>query len=678
MPWRSSSQPACWPALRVRGVAANDDETATLRDDTRPDETRPDNDTQNDSNQNDSGIDDGRADDEPVDLAALLADDRSLDGSSNNLTDPSVGAAGGVYRRVADARYADGVGEPVDGPPLRALSNRVFNDTNQNLFSANDVTHWGFVWGQFIDHTIALRQGGDEDVTIGFDPDDPLEDFTNDLGAMSSTRSAPLEGSGVDTPRQQVNTLSSYIDAWSVYGGDEARLEWLREGTVDGDLSTSDATLLLSDGYLPTAADRPEAEAPEMDLMGRLRADPSAAIVAGDVRANENIALTAVHTLFAREHNRLVDALPDDLDEATKFAIARRVVAATMQHITYEEFLPAMGVELDEYAGYDASVDPTITNEFASVGYRAHSQVHGEFEAELDRGVVTDEELNALQRQGVEVVLDGDVAEIAVPLNVAFGNPALLEQIGLGNVLAGLSSEAAYANDEQIDNQLRSVLFQLPGPGVENPLDCLDGSEIAECFSAVNDLGAIDVMRAADHGMPTYNTLRAAFGLPPIESFTQLTGESTEELPDGLDIDDPEILDIVTLVDADGNQIDPDDPDADEANPVAAVRRSTLAARLAAIYGDIDELDAFTGMVSEAHVPGTEFGELQLAMWTEQFAALRDGDRFFYDNDPALDAIAATYGIDYRRSLGDVVAANTEVEPVDGTVFVLDHDNAAR
>ncbi|MEM8618713.1 MAG: peroxidase family protein [Actinomycetota bacterium] len=595
------------------------------------------------------------------DVLALMADDRSLDGSNNNLTDPSAGAAGAIYRRVADANYADGVGEPVAGPPPRSLSNRIFNDTNQNLFSENGVTHWGFVWGQFIDHAIALREGGDERVAIAFDADDPLEDFANDLGEMSNTRSAPLEGSGIDSPRQQVNTLSSYIDAWTIYGGDEARLEWLRDGSVDGDLSTSDATLMLPGGYLPTAAARPDVDAPEMDLMGRLRGDPGAAIVAGDVRANENLALTATHTLFAREHNRIVELLPMDLDEATKFAIARRVVSAIIQYITYEEFLPAMGLELEEYVGYDATV-----------GYRAHSQVHGEFETALDRSAFDDDELDALSRQGVTVELvDDRVAEIAVPLNVAFGNPALLEQIGLGNMLAGLSSEAAYANDAQIDNQLRSVLFQLPGPDVENPLDCLDGSEIAQCFSGVNDLGSIDVMRAADHGMPTFNDLREAFGLERVSSFTDLTDEATDELPDGLTIDDPEILQVVTLLDADGNEIDPDDPDADDAMPVTAVRRSTLAARLAALYGDVDELDAFTGMVSEAHVEGTEFGELQLAMWRDQFAALRNGDRFFYENDPALPAIAQVFGIDYRQRLGDVIAANTDAAAAEGSVFVL-------
>ena len=44
-------------------------------------------------------------------------------------------------------------------------------------------------------------------------------------------------------------------------------------------------------------------------------------------------------------------------------------------------------------------------------------------------------------------------------------------------------------------------------------------------------------------------------------------------------------------------------------------------------------------------MPGTEFGELQLAIWKRQFEALRDGDRFFYPNDPALPAIQRRYGI---------------------------------
>lgn len=608
------------------------------------------------------------------DVVALLADERSLDGTGNNLADPDLGAAGGIYPREAEAAYADGIGEPDTGPDARELSNRIFNDSNQNVFSENGVTNWGFVWGQFIDHTIGLRETNDDDeLSIAFAADDPLEEFTNDFGAITTDRSAAAEGTGVDSVREQVNTVSSYIDAWAVYGGTDDRLDWLRDGPVDGDPSNNDATLVTADAYLPTAADRDAEDAPATDLVGRLFADPAAAVIAGDVRVNENIGLTAVQTLFVREHNRIVESLPDDLDEETKFDIARRVVAALQQYITYNEFLPAMGVELDEYSGYDPEVDPSITNEFATVGYRAHSQIHGEFEAEIPLEQVTAEDIAALEDQGVSVEVGADAVGVAIPLNVAFGNPSLLVDVGLGNLLAGLASEAAYANDEMIDNQLRSVLFQIPGPDVENPLDCLDGTEIAGCFTSVNDLGALDVLRGYDHGMPTYNELRAAYDLDPAASFTELTGEDTDEFPDGLDIDDPDILDFVTLLDGDGNELVAG-TDAADGQTVTAVRRSTIAARLAALFDDVDDVDAFTGMVSEPHVAGTEFGELQLAMWTRQFEALRDGDRFFYGNDPALAAIADTYDIDYRRSLADVIAANTDIdaEELPATVFLLD------
>ncbi len=382
------------------------------------------------------------------DLARALAEGRTLDGSENNPNSTGLGQAGTAYTRLAAANYADGLGEPVEGPSERYVSNRIFNDSNQNIFSENGVSHWGFVWGQFLDHTIGLRESSEDEMQIAFDDADPLEEFTNDLGPITSTRSAAADGTGARSAREQVNTVSSFIDAWAVYGGSDERLDWLRAGPVDGDPTNNDAELLEVDGYLPTAAARPDDDAPAMELMGRLFADPSAAVIAGDVRANENLGLTAVHTLFLREHNRIVESLPDDMDEQTKFELARRVVSALQQYITYNEFLPSMGVELPAYGGYDETVDPSITNEFATVGYRAHSQIHGEFEAEIALSELSDDVREALEAQGVEVSVVGDVAEVAVPLNVAFGNPALLEQIGLGNLLAGLGSEAAYANDE--------------------------------------------------------------------------------------------------------------------------------------------------------------------------------------------------------------------------------------
>jgi hypothetical protein len=355
----------------------------------------------------------------------VLGEIRSLDGSGNNVDNADWGQAYTPYSREAPANYADGVLSMTDGPDPRYVSNRIFNDLSQNLFSKNGVTQWAFVWGQFLDHTFGLREAeGGEAAPIPFDAGDPLEEFVNDMGAIDFSRSPAAPETGEDSPREQLNTVSSYIDAWAVYGGTEERLEWLRKGPVDGDMSNNSAYLLLTeDGYLPEAGARGDVDAaPEMELMGRLMGSPGDAVVAGDVRANENIALTAVHTLFAREHNRIVDALPADLSEEVKFQIARAVVIAEQQYITYTEFLPALGIELDSYDGHDPEVNPSLSNEFAAAAYRAHSMIHGEFEIEADSTTYTAEELEALERQGVELAEEDGAMALAVPLNVAFGN----------------------------------------------------------------------------------------------------------------------------------------------------------------------------------------------------------------------------------------------------------------
>src|SRR5438093_3668171 len=483
----------------------------------------------------------------PASASGLSLVLRTLDGSQNNLTHPSWGQAGTQYLRVGHANYADGISAMVSGPSPRYVSNRVFNDRGQNIFSEGGVTNWGWVWGQFLDHDIGLRdETSTGSAALPFNAGDPLESFRNDFGAISFSRTPAAPGTGVATPRQQINTISSYIDASNVYGTTKDRLLWLRAGPLSPGAMPGAALMLTTDGYLPRRSARgDDASAPPMDLMGALLATPDRAVVAGDVRANENSALTMMHTLFAREHNRIVAALPNWLSAEEKFQIARRVVGAEVQRITYTEFLPALGVRLAPYHGYDPREN------------------------------------------------------------------------------AGLAS--------------------CGGPVV-----------LPECFSVVSDLGAIDIQRARDHGMPRYNDMRRAYGLAPKGSFTAITGEATQQFPTdplitGNPIDDPEILDFTLLLDADGHVVTPGTPEALDA-VVVGVRRTTLAARLKAIYGDVNSVDAFVGMMSEKHLKGAEFGELELAIWKKQFEALRDGDRFFYQVDPALQLIYALFVIDFQHT----------------------------
>jgi len=612
----------------------------------------------------------------PSAQAAVPFPVESLDGSGNNAANPTWGQSNRPYLRVAPTAYADGIGASATGPNTRAISNRIFNDKAQNVFSDRRVTQWGWQWGQFLDHTFGLRQETGTGATaqnIAFNQNDPMEQFTNNLGTIAMNRTATSPGTGTSTsnPRQQNNTTSTYLNAFSVYGGTNARLDWLRDGSLDGNPTNNNATLMLPGGFLPRKTARGNAAtAPEMAIDGRLLSNPNNAMVAGDVRANENLGLTATHTLFAREHNRIVSLLPNTLSQEDKFQIARRVLIAEQQYITYNEWLPALGVALPQYTGYKSNVNATISNEFATVGYRVHSQIHGAFEVAVAPGHYSNADLDFFRSQGIQVEISPDEVVVLPPLSAVFFNPDLLQRIGECEFLSSLL-ESQYKNEEMIDNQLRSVLFQVPTN--TNP-DCNDGPTLPQCFRGVADLAAIDIERGRDHGIPKYNALRQAYGLPAKTSFTAITGESTEQFPAGSGVDNPNSLDITALRDIDGASVA--DPNEEGANrPTSMTRRTTVAARLRGIYSNVNNVDAFVGMAAEQHVPGTEFGELQLAIWTKQFLALRDGDRFFFGNDQGLSTIRSTYGIDFRRTLGQIIASNTNQDESADNVFLVDEDD---
>src|SRR5256886_1725994 len=177
--------------------------------------------------------------------ASLGFEAESLNGSGNNQANPTWGQAGTNYVRVAPARYADGHSAMVTGPSVRYVSNRVFQDLGQNVFSEHRVTQWGWTWGQFLDHTFGLAADGTDVADIPFNAADPMEKFTDTLGVIPFTRTRAAPGTGVTNPRQQINTVNSYLDAWAVYGGTNDRLEWLSQGPGAGKPAAKSAQPVL-------------------------------------------------------------------------------------------------------------------------------------------------------------------------------------------------------------------------------------------------------------------------------------------------------------------------------------------------------------------------------------------------------------------------------------------------
>ena len=272
---------------------------------------------------------------------------RSIDGQG----DAVGGAAETPLVRIAPADYpGDGSGDEIYSEPYlpnpRIISNACVAQPGP-LPSERGLSDMIWAWGQFLDHDIDLTHSnsanGTADIPI-LDSDDPLGP-----SPIFFNRS-DFEG----VPRQQINSITAFIDASNVYGSDEDRAAALRtfEG---GRLKTSDGDLL------PFNVDGlPNAGGPAASLF-----------VAGDVRANEQVGLTALHTLFVREHNRLADKIAKNYrtaDDEEIYQLARKIIGAEMQIITYDEFLPALlgpyAPSLSDYSGWDAGVDPSIANEF--------------------------------------------------------------------------------------------------------------------------------------------------------------------------------------------------------------------------------------------------------------------------------------------------------------------------
>uniref|UniRef100_UPI00356A6D23 peroxidase family protein n=1 Tax=Novipirellula sp. TaxID=2795430 RepID=UPI00356A6D23 len=390
------------------------------------------------------------------------------------LENPDYGAANTTLLRVAEADYADGISEPAgtDRPSAREISNTLSAANPEGTTNDRNLSDFVYLWGQFIDHDIdlSLTQEGDdaESFDVVVPTGDPLFDPTGSGEELISlTRSVIANGTGTstDNPAEQVNAITAWIDGSQVYGSHQETSDLLRAFS-GGRMRTSDGDLL------PT--------------------DEAGNVQAGDIRAAENLGLTSMQTLFLREHNRIADDIADDHPDWSDeqiFQAARTIVIAEIQSITYNEFLPALLGEnaISDCEGYDASVDPSIANEFSTAAFRfGHTTLS--------------DEVDFVGNDGIEV-------REALSLANAFFNPSLLEETGIDSILKAGASSLSQEVDLEVVDSLRNFLFGAPGSGGF-------------------DLVSLNIQRGRDHGLADFNSVRTAYGLDAYESFSEITSDS--------------------------------------------------------------------------------------------------------------------------------------------------------
>ena len=405
---------------------------------------------------------------------------RSFDGSGNNRLTPETNSAESNLTRLLPPDYGD-LSNTLAGasrPGARTISNAV-NAQAESVVNPGSASDFLWQWGQFLDH--------DLDLTDGVDPAEPAniaipagDAWFDPAGTGSKTmpfnRSIydPDTGTAAVNPRQQLNEITGWIDASNVYGSDVDRATALRRNDGTGRLRTSAGDLLPFNTSGLANAGGPGAEL----------------FVAGDVRANEQLGLTAMHTLFVREHNRLADEIAAEnpgLSGDDIYQRARRLVGAQMQVITYEEFLPVLlGPDaLSPYRGYDESVDAGITNVFSAAAYRlGHSMLSAQILRLDERG--------------------NEIAAGHLPLRRAFFSPqTLVNEGGIEPLLRGLAAQVCQRIDVLIVDDVRNFLFGDPEMGGF-------------------DLASLNIQRGRDHGLPDYNSARQALGLPIRSSFSEI------------------------------------------------------------------------------------------------------------------------------------------------------------
>jgi hypothetical protein len=475
-------------------------------------------------------------------------DTRTYDGYGNNQINPEWGMAGGDISRISPANYADGVSvlDEADKPGAREISNVIFSQT-EIIPDKISLSDYVWVFGQFIDHDISLVENGTESLSIEIPEDD---EFFNPAIPMILGRSEIVPGTGITTPREFENKITAFLDGSAIYGSSQDRADYLRSH-VDGKLKVSNGNLLP---WNTTTGEFNDPKDPNAPFMADDTHQNIKLFVAGDIRANENPLLIALHTIFVREHNRQCEELslehPNWGDEIL-FQSARKRVIAILQSITYNEWLPAMGMELPDYQGYNADVNPNITNAFSAAAFRVgHTLINSN--------------IIRMDNQGEEIP-DGNIS-----LRDAYFNPLAVRLTGgIDSYLKGMATQVQQNMDCKVIDDVRNFLFGAPGQGGL-------------------DLVAINIKRGRDRGLANYNQLRSAIGMPAFKSFFDLTNDHQ------------------------------------------------TANALADIYGSIDELDAWVGLLGEDHMPGSIFGELIMDIIEKQFRSIRDGDRYWYEIDNGL------------------------------------------
>ncbi|XP_064364587.1 thyroid peroxidase [Dromaius novaehollandiae] len=559
---------------------------------------------------------------------------RLITGACNNREHPRWGASNTALARWLPPSYEDGLGQPrgwnpgalyngVQLPLVREVTRKIIHASNEAVTEDNLYSDIIMAWGQYIDHDIAFTPQSTSRTTFltgvecqrtceNQNPCFPIQVTTNDtlskgMDCLPFYRSSPACGTGdhgvlfgnlsVLNPRQQINGLTSFLDASTVYGSTPAAENKLRN------LTSSEGLLRVNLKY----SDNSQEYLPFVDLIPSPCAQDSSAsegeriecFLAGDSRSSEVTSLTAMHTLWLREHNRLARALKSmnrHWSPETVYQEARKIVGALHQIITVRDYIPkiigpdAFNQYIGLYRGYDPTINPTVSNIFSTAAFRFGHATIQPIVKRLNAQYLDDPELPNLH------------------LHEVFFSPwRLIKEGGLDPLLRGLLAHSAkrQVQDQLLNEELTEKLFVLSDNGSL-------------------DLASLNLQRGRDHGLPGYNDWREFCGLPKLETETDLN---------------------------------------------TVINNQQVTEKIMELYHNPNNIDVWLGGLVEDFLPGARTGPLFACIIGKQMKALRDGDRFWWENDNVFTE-AQKHEL-RKHSLSRVICENTGISEVPVDAFQL-------
>lgn len=399
-------------------------------------------------------------------------------------------------------------------------------------------------------------------------------------------------------------------------------------------------------------------------------------VICGDGRCNENIALSAIHTVFEHEHNRLLADIKNILTNDTSaigvaalaewktasifgdlnatgwnggrlFQAARFITEMEYQHLVFEEFARKLQPAIQPFHLYHTDIDPAVSAEFAHAVYRlGHSM--------LD---------DVLPR------INADGSHNDIPLLDGFLNPAEYTNDGNGGtlngdeatgaIIMGLSDQSGNEIDEFINSTLRNNLLGLP-----------------------LDLGTLNLTRARSEGIPTLNNVRR-------DIFAATNDGQLRPYTDWIDFGQfmrhpeslinfvaaygthPTILAETTLLGKRNAARAIVDPILTDVQPPDAFEFMTSIGPWANVNGrsitGLDDVDLWIGGLAEnTNLFGGLLGPTFNYVFEKQLTDLQNGDRFYY--------LARTPGMNLRtqlegNSFAELVMRNTNAHTLKADAF---------